>query len=40
MSYSRTGFSLNIFGPVIFALITLSFIFVGDGLKVNTMDYS
>ena len=31
--YSRIGFSFNIFGPVIFALITLSFRFVGDEVK-------
>ena len=31
--FSRTGFSLNIFGPVIFALITISFIFAGDEVK-------
>ncbi len=31
--YSRTGFSFNIFGPVIFALITLFFRFADDELK-------
>ena len=31
--YSRTGFSLNIFGPVTFALIAVSFRFAGDEVK-------
>ena len=31
--FSRTGFSLNIFGPVIFALIAISFRFAGDEVK-------
>ena len=31
--YSKTGFSFNIFGPVIFALITLFFRFTDDEVK-------